>query len=149
MVIEFAVAAEASEVGEDEDVVEIPIDGVTYQARRPTVAQGALLNVALASKGVKALSAVYELIGGVMGEDARAHIERLVWARRIDFDDLVGGSEKNPDGGLIDQIFEAFTEFPTKPSSGSSPSRPTTGRRSTGRSPGKGSTRSPSPSTDS
>jgi hypothetical protein len=149
LMIEFNVAAEAAGLAEDEDVFEVPIEDEVYIARRPTTAQGALLNVALSGTGVSRLSAVFSLLEGLIGEEGRAHIERLVWERRVDLDDLVGGSEQNPEGGLIDQIFEAFSERPSQPSTDSSSSRATGGRRSTGRSPGKGSTRSPSPSTAS
>lgn len=146
MPIGFAVAAKASETPQDEDVVEVPIDDVIYFARRPTTAMGALLTDALQSGQ---LGTVYKLIEGLLGEDARKHVERLVWARRVDFDDLIGGSEQNPEGGLIDQIFAEFAGHPTEPSTASSASPRTGGRRSQGRSPGKGSTRSTSPSTDS
>lgn len=147
--IDFKIAAEAASTPEDEDVVEVPIEGVTYLARRPTLAMSALMTASLNSKGGDRLSAVFKLIGGLMGDDARDHIERLVWDRRINYEDLIGGSEDNPDGGLIDQIFAEFTARPTGPSTGSSASPGTGGRKSTGRSPGKGSTRSTSPSTDS
>jgi len=148
--IEFAVAAKAAEVGEDEEVLKVPIDGVEYIVRKPTVGMGALLNVALASGDtIERLGAIYEMLEGMIGEEGRQHVERLIWARRLDIDDLIGGSEQNPKGGLIDQIFAEFSERPTPPSATSSSSRAAGGRRSTGRSPGKGSTRSASPSTDS
>jgi hypothetical protein len=148
--IEFNVAAKESEAQDDEDVVEVPIDGVTYYARRPTVAQGALLNLTLSTKGRDRLSAVFDLIFSLMGGEALEHIRRLVMERRIDYGDLIGYSEQNPDGGLVDLIFKEFAERPTQPSDDSSLSQAVAGRRSAGRSPGKGSTRSSStPSTSS
>lgn len=147
--LEFNVAAEAAEVAEDEDIVEVPINGKVFQARRPTVAMGALLNANLNSTGPDRLTVVFRLVEGFMGPEAREEIEALIWDRKIDYGDLIGGSEQNPEGGLIDRLFEAFAERPTTPSTGSSPSQAAGGRRSTGRSPGKGSTRSPSPSTAS
>lgn len=146
--LEFKVAAEAAEAGEDEDVLEVPIAGTVYLARRPTVAQAALLNSTLAGNGTDRLGAIFKLIEGLLGEEALEVIKELVWQRRIDFGDLLGGSDENP-MGLIDMIFEGFSERPTQPSDDSSPSRAPGGRRSTGRSPGKGSTRSASPSTAS
>lgn len=146
MGIAFKAAAEAYELGEDEDVIEVPIEGVVYTARRPTVAQASLM-----LSGGDLLIA-FKLIEGIMGRKARDHIERLVWERKIDLDDLIssGGTEQNPDGGLIPQIIEEFAKSrPTPPSTDSSPSQTTGGRRSTGRSPGKGSTLLTSPSTDS
>lgn len=153
--IEFNVAAKAAEMDGDEAVVEVPIDGVVYYARRPTVAQIALLNTTMVGDGTDVrLGAAFDLLESMLGPAARHHLERLAWNRLIDFDDLVGGSEENPEGGLIDQIFEEFqnkdlVERPTQPSAASSSSQASGGRKSTGRSPGKGSTRSPSPSTDS
>lgn len=147
--IEFNVAAEAEEVAEDEDVVEVPIGAKVFQARRPTVAQIALLNGALGAKGRQRLEAAYVFIEALMGPDARTEVESLVLDRRIDFGDLIGGSDRNPDGGLIDMILSEFSGRPTEPSTASSQSRSSGGRKSTGRSPGKGSTRSSSPSTDS
>lgn len=148
MGIEFNVAAKAkvAEADPDEDVVEVPIDGKVYHARRPTTAQSALLSSSL-SKGD--IGEVYTLIEAMMGRDARRHVERLVWNRQIEFGDLVGGTDQNPDGGLIDMVFAEFAGRPTVPSTDSSPSRAAGGRRSTGRSPGRGSTGSTSPSTDS
>jgi len=148
MGIEFKVAAEAEirEAAEDEDVVEVPIDGKVYIARMPSVAQFALLQAELRKKGVDRFAAVFDFVESMMGEEAREHIERLVVKRQIEIDDLIGGSEKNPDGGLIDLILAEFTGRPTEPSTASSGSQKTGGRRSTGRSPGKGSTASSSPS---
>jgi hypothetical protein len=150
MPISFAIAAEAAEPAAEEKVVEVPIGDRVFYARRPTVAQAALLNKSLAAPILAdRIVAVFRLIEGLLGEDARDLIEELLWSRRIDLDDLVGGSEQNPEGGLVDQIFSEFSAFPTVPSTGSSASRRSGGQRSTGRSPGKGSTRSPSPSSAS
>lgn len=149
MGINFQVAAEAAMAADDEDVVEVPIAGQVFYARRPTTAQAMLLNQSLNGTGAARLSATFRLVEGLMGEKAQALVEDLIWARRIDLGDLIGGSDQNPDGGLIDQIFAEFTGRPTAPSTDSSGSQSAGGRRSTGRSPGKGSTRSPSPSIDS
>lgn len=141
--IEFAVAAEAAEVDEDEDIVEVEIDGVKYTARRPTTAQSALLAVALTQTGTERLSAIFNIAEALLGTEGREHIERLVWARRIDLDDLIGGNEKHAEG-LLDSIFSEFSERPTQPSADSASSQPVGGRKSTGRSPGKGSIHSAS-----
>lgn len=146
MGISFAASAEAYAVGEDEDVVDVPIEGIVYKARRPTTAQAALM------VGKADLMVAYNLVEGLMGRQARDHIERMVWERKIDLADLIDpdGTEQNPDGGLIPQIIQEFSAGrPTQPSSGSASSQTTGGRRSTGRSPGKGSIPSTSPSTDS
>ena len=88
------------------------------------------------------------LAQSIMGLPARKHLERLIWERRIDFGDIMGGTEQNPEG-LISSIIAEFAGRPTEPSTDSSPSQAPGGRKSTGRAPGKGSTRSTSPSTDS
>lgn len=142
MGIEFKVAGEAALPGEDEKVVEVPINGRVFLARRPTTAQAVLLNTSLTGHGGDRLSAVFRLVEGLMGEEALQVVQDLIWERKIDFGDLVGGSEQNPDGGLIDQIFSEFAQVPTEPSTASSRSPRSGGRRSTGRSPGKGSTHS-------
>lgn len=73
----------------------------------------------------------------------------------IDVPDIIGGSEAGEDGEGRPSLFAQLTEEasggrPTQPSSDSSKrSEEDSGRRSTGRSPGKGSIRSNSPSTDS
>lgn len=147
--IEFVVAAESAEIGEDEEVVKVPIEDKVYLARRPTVAQTAFLALTIQGDGVTKLSATFQILESLIGAEGVNHIQRLVLERRIDIDDLVGGSKKNK-VGLVDSIFKEFTKGrPTQPSSISSSSPGTTGRKSTGRSPGKGSTHSPSPSTGS
>ena len=144
MGIAFKVAAEAELAGDNEDVVEVPIEDVTYVARKPTTAQ---LAVFYASDNQ--FKAVFDLLGDMIGDDAVEHIKRLIHERRIDFSDLLGGSEENEDG-LITQIINEFgTGRPTQPSTGSSATPTTGGRKSTRRAPGKGSTSSPSESTSS
>lgn len=149
--IEFKVAAlaDAQKVGDDEEVLEVPIEDKVYTARRPTSAQTGLLSVAIASGGNGAYTkALIDMVEIMLGAEGRAHIVRLLANRQIDLDDLLGGTEQNPKG-LISEILEQFSGRPTEPSTDSASSQPTGGRRSTGRSPGKGSTRSSSPSTDS
>lgn len=146
--VSFSVAAKRAEPGEEEGVVSVPIDGVDYVARRPTTGQVALLTVAQ-RRGDSFGEAVMNMITAMLGTEARVHIERLIWERRISFEDLMSGTDENPTG-LIPAIIEEFSgERPTPPSTDSSSSQTTGGRKSTGRSPGKGSTRSSSPSTDS
>lgn len=142
--IEFFAAAKAAEIGEDEDVVDVTIAGEVYKARRPTTAQIALI----VATGGRDLGVIFRVIESVLGQEALGVIEDMIWNRQIDLPDLYGGSEQNP-GGLLGKIIEEFKGNPTRPSTGSSSSRPTGGQRSTGRSPGRGSTRSTSASTSS
>lgn len=147
--LEFAAAAEASEAGEDEDVVEVNVAGKEYLARRPSTAQYAKFIAAQNGDGADQTAALFNMVRAILGEDGYQHISRLIDKRAIDMDDLYGGSGQNPDGGIIDRIMGEFGARPTQPSTASSSSQGGTGRRSTGRSPGKGSTRSTSPSTAS
>ena len=150
MAIQFQVAAQAAQAGEEEKIVEVPIEGITYQARKLTTAQAALIPIALTGPSVvDRLGAALQMIEMLIGSAGAAHVRRLIIARRIDMGDIIGGSEQNPDGGLLDQILREFSQHPSQPSADSSSSRPNGGRKSTGRSPGKGSTHSDSTSTDS
>lgn len=144
--LEFKVAAlaEVKEAGDEEDVVEVPIEDEVYVVRRPTTAQ-----IGLWTTGMHTTAQIaFEAIETLLGKKGLDHIKRLIRNRQVDMDDLIGGSERNPDG-LIGGILEEFAGRPTEPSTASTKSQPSGGRRSTGRSPGKGSTRSSSPSTDS
>lgn len=146
---EFVVAAKAEQQEPDEDYIEVKIGDRVLRAYRPTTAQLALLTTAMASDGFDQMSAIFNAIESFLGADGLAYIRELITQRAIDIDDLIGGSEQNPDGGILDAIVEEFSARPTQPSTASSSSQRSTGRRSTGRSPGKGSTQSSSPSTDS
>jgi hypothetical protein len=65
----------------------------------------------------------------------------------------IGDPEDSVDLDVIQEVLgwlmEKWSDFPTKPSSASSTSQTSSGTNSTGRVPGKGSTRSASPSTAS
>lgn len=149
--LEFAAAAAASEVDENEDIVEVNLFGLNVEARRLTTAQTALISAARAQGGGEQVNAIFGAIQDMFGTEALAHVKRLIHDRRIDLGDLLGGgTELNPDHGVVDAVIAAFSAGrPTRPSTASSSSRATAGPRSTGRSPGKGSTRSASPSTRS
>lgn len=150
---EFNIAAKDA-AGEDEEVLEIPFGERTLLAKRPTAGQIALFYDRAASDPTTdepdngPVGAVFNFLRGVLAEGDVPYLKKLISDGSIDFDLLLGGDDKN-DRGLVDAIMEEWAGRPTGPSSDSSPSREATGRRSTGRSPGKGSTRSASPSTDS
>jgi hypothetical protein len=149
--LEFAAAAAASEVEEDEDVVEVNLFGMPVTARRLTTAQSALLTAARTQGGAAQAASIFGAIEDMFGTAALDHVKRLIHERRIDMYDLLGGGTAlNPDHGVIDAVTTAFAAGrPTQPSTASSSSRARGGQKSTGRSPGKGSTRSTSPSTPS
>lgn len=135
MTIEFFAAAKAADAGEDGDFVEVVIDGESYRAIRPTTAQIALV----VSTGGKDIGIIFRVLSSILPDEALAAIEDMVWDRRIDLDDLFGGTEQNPKG-LLGAIIEEFRGGnPTQSSTGSSKSQRPAGRKSTGRSPGAGS----------
>ena len=135
MSIEFFAAAKAADLNEEEDIVEVTIEGEAYRAVRPTTAQIALV----VATGGRDLGVIFRVLNSILGEEALGVIEDMVWDRRIELEDLFGGSEQNPKG-LLGMIVEEFrAKNPTQPSTASSSSRRPGGQRSTGRSPGKGS----------
>lgn len=148
--IDFKIGAKRSEAEEDGDFVEVPLDGEVYEARLPSSGQVALFAAAFSGDVPGQAQAVFDMVEAMLGKDALIHIKSLLKNRIIDMDDLYGGgTELNPERGLIDSIMEEFTGRPTQPSTASSRSQASGGRKSTARTPGKGSTRSASPSTAS
>lgn len=149
MAVSFQTDASAWEKNEngDEDYVEVDINGRPFRAYRLTVAMSAAIPMALTGSSIPdRLGAAYRIIEGLIGPEGLRYVMDLVWSKQMDYRDLIGGSDAHPDGGLIDQILAEFAKVrPSQPSADSSSSRANGGRRSTGRSPGKGSTRSASP----
>lgn len=150
MGIEFKIAAAAARA--DAEVIEINLgDFGTVEARRPTTAQAQILGADMQQMGT--VNAALAFIEMLVSKEAAEYLRGLIRQGVIDREDLVGGWGENDEGlneeGLVDQIIKGFTGRPTAPSTGSSRSQTAGGRRSTGRTPGKGSTRSPSPSTAS
>jgi len=134
---EFMTAAKDA-VGEDE-VIEIPLDGVIYRAYQPTDGQFAFV-MATTGKHASTQDQVAGQINFFLSlfekEDADALAHRL-----LDRTDPFGIE-------MVTEIMEAMMEEwsgrPTKRSSGSSQSPRTTGRKSTPRTPRSISSDSPS-----
>jgi hypothetical protein len=137
---EFLTAAKDS-TGED-DVIEVPLDGVLYKAYKPTDGQFAFV-MATTGKHSSTADQVAGQINFFLSmfeqEDADALAQRL-----LDRRDPFGVEEVTE---IMSAMLEEWSGRPTKPSSGSSPSPRTTGRKSTQRTPK--SLSSTSPSTDS
>lgn len=147
--ISFNIAAEAAPQVVSDKTVTAVINGVEYEARPFSAGQLAMLNVDIASGSMsQQTNGLLHFIEIVLGEEVRDIIADALRVGTIDMEDVLGGSEQNPDG-LIGAIVSEFSGRPTKPSSGSSSKPQPGGRRSTGRAPGKGSTRSSSAPTDS
>lgn len=150
MGIEFKVAAAAARG--DDDVVEVtfpePIGVV--KAKRLTTAQAEIMGTELR---LRPTVTALKIAAISMGTEVADYLEALLLDGVIDQPDLIGGWGENDEGkneeGLIDSLIRQFTGRPTGPSTGSSTSQTAGGRRSTARTPGKGSTRSASRSTGS
>ena len=146
MTFEFKVAAEQQvqeeelEEGEEpKPAVEFDILGQHFQADKPTPGR---INVLFSARGgVEGTRAVWDFLRDVLWGDGYDRLRNLVASGEFPPQLLFGGDELNEEG-VVDHIISATAGRPTQPSSDSSPSPSTTGKRSTGRSPGKGSTRS-------
>lgn len=149
--LEFTKVVEAAEraAGADDEapVVEVNVWGLKAQARMMSMTQAALLSVP-GRRVSEQVGAVLSAVEGMMGLEARSHVERLLMAGHIELSDLLGGNERNPKG-LLNAIWEEFRAHPSQPPTDSSKSRIAGGRRSTGRSRGPGSIPGDSPQTAS
>lgn len=150
---EFKVAAKRA-TSDEEEVLEIPFGERTLLARRPTVGQLALfydraaMNPTSDEPDNGPVAAVFGFLRGMLGEGDVPYLRGLLSSGAIEFSTLFGGNDDN-EQGLVDAILAEWAGRPTVPSSDSAPSPEKTGRPSTGRTPGKGSTRSNSRSTAS
>lgn len=150
---EFAAAvARVEDEGKQEELIELGFgDFGTLHAHKPTLTQ--ILNLSDHLDGRSTIRETFSankkfLIGLLVPEDVDL-FEDLITRGVITRELLLGGDDSN-EKGIIDSIAETVTDGrPSQPPTDSSPSRPNGGRRSTGRAPGKGSTRSTSPSDDS
>lgn len=152
--LEFEVATEAQlakEAGE-EKLLEVKVGDKMFLARRPTPGQ---TNILFSSRrGADATILVWQIFAEILvPNDPKtpreqrhaeyADLQKMVFDGIIPPSLLFGGDELNG-RGILDGIIREFSGYPTQPSEESSPSPSSGGARSTGRSPGKGSTSSTS-----
>jgi hypothetical protein len=145
---EFKAAAARAD-GEEEKILEFAIGEHEFRSILPSTARVAMFIAAMTddSGTGEALGAIFGFLKDVLLDDGYRQLRKLITEDVVDLSLLTGGGEDN-DEGIIDWIIsEAANNRPTPPSSGSSSSPANGGRRSTGRAPGKGSTRSNSLST--
>jgi hypothetical protein len=146
---EFVASAQRAQRddGEEPDRLEFTIDGVEFSCEIPTSAQIALMASAADEGGATMVNAVFNFLRGIMYDEEFLRLRRLVSRGKIDFDIIFGGNDDN-EVGVVDWIIEEAADRtrPTGPSTGSSESRGSGGRRSTGRSHSRASTRGGSPS---
>lgn len=128
------------------NILEFDLAGQTFQLYVPTATQIILLSTSTDEGTMRAmLSASMAFLEGLMIGDSFKRFRKLVANGIVTNDLLLGGDGAN-EKGIIDWIILQVSEArPTSSSTDSSQSPPSTGRRSTGRAPGKGSTQSVSP----
>ncbi|QJD53256.1 tail assembly chaperone [Microbacterium phage Tempo] len=139
---EFQLAAERDqqekELGE-ETVLEFALGEEKFRAKLATPGQSSLVIGAFGQNETQAIQAVYKFLRRILLDDGYRRLTRMVEEDKVSFGVLFGGDDNN-DGGIVDWIIEESASRPTRPSTESSSSPTTGGRKSTGRSPGRGST---------
>lgn len=141
-------AAAKTQEDPEEKILEFAIGDQEFRSKLPSTARVAMFVASMADEATIAEStaAIFSFLKDLLLDDGYRRLRKLISDDVIDMGTLTGGGEED-DEGIIDWIIsQAADERPTRPSADSSSSQATGGRRSTGRSPGKGSTLSPSPS---
>lgn len=149
MRMSFEVAAKQELEAEENEEQEKPEPWLTFDLadqefvipERPSPSQNIVIIAALASGGAEPLRAIFAYLDNILEGDGGRRIRKLVERKVITFDLLYGGDDLNEEG-IVDRIMALASANPTEDAIDSSSSQTDTGRRSTGRSPGKGSTRS-------
>lgn len=140
-------AAVAKDSGEEEEerVLEFSVGGQEFVSNPVTPGQIGLI---VSSDGTsESLKTLWQIFKVSLHGDGYARLRRLVVEDVVSTALLFGGDDDNEAGILDWLVQESVNDVrPTMPSTDSSQSRTTGGRRSTGRAPGKGSTLSISPS---
>lgn len=145
---EFAIAADRAEPDPDEadGRFEIKIGDRKILAKLPSTGQ---ISVLMGSRGLSSnLSAIHRVLRAVLTAEDYDFLIDLLTEDKISVGFLFGGDDLNESGILDTLVYEAVGR-PTQSPSGSGKSQSSAGRRSTGRAPGKGSTSTTSPPTDS
>lgn len=143
----FEVAVQQQVEADENEEAEKPEPWLTFSlldqefviSERPTPSQNIVVIAALANGGAEPLRAIFAYLDNVLDGDGGRRIKRMVERKQISFDLLYGGDELNEEG-IVDRIMALASANPTDAPTDSSNSSSGTGKRSTGRSPGKGST---------
>lgn len=146
--LEFQLAVDEVLDEQPEEVaydVNIDVGPHELSARLPTEPELLAFFGRIDQGGARAIGAVWRLVTRLFPPEDVRILENLVEDGKIDFGLIFGGEELNEGRSILGMLIEQASARPTQPSGGSSASSPTTGRRSTGRSPGKGSTASTPP----
>lgn len=149
---EFVTAAknaDAEDKGEAPEPFEFGLAGQDFKTQKmPTSAQLSLLSIGLNQGDKEAIETALDIFDGILEGNGGRRLRRLLARGVVTPGLLFFGDELNEEG-IIAALMEHLTGRPTTPSSASSESPKSAGRRSTGRAPAKKSTPGDSPSTDS
>lgn len=150
--IQFVAAAKQDIRNESDEplVFEFSIAGQEFVADLPNTAQSSLILITSQSGSTAETVAVaLDILKVLLHGTGYKRLHRLMVEGLVDYNLLLWGDDRNPQGIIQSLLAQVSAGRPTVPSSDSASSPQNGGRRSTGRSPGQGSTRSASPSTDS
>ena len=140
---QMAAKAQVEREGSEEDVEQYPIDFTIgeheLKAKAPTPAQVSLLIGTSNLGGSAAVGAGYRFLRGTLDRRSYNLVLTLLEAGQIGEGMIFGGEGENEEG-IVDWLLEQASERPTDPPTDSSESSEPGGKKSTGRSPGKGST---------
>lgn len=141
LAVKSQVEREGAEVeAEPEDYpLEFTLGPHEMKYRLPSQAQISLLIGTSNLGGAAALGAGYRFLRGTLDRRSYNVLLTLIEDGQISDDMLFGGEGENEEG-IVDWLIEQASERPTDPPTGSSGSSQPGGKKSTGRSPGKGST---------
>lgn len=144
MMKEFKQAAHAAE-SEEEEILEFAIGDQEFRSQIPSTARTAMFVAAMTDESStgESVAAIFAFLKDMLLDDGYRRLRKLISTNVIDLGTLTGGGDENEDG-IVDWIIGQASNRPTQLQSDFSTSSESTGRTSTGRSPGKGSTRSPS-----
>ena len=137
---------EAENEDDDVEILEFSMAGQDFRLNKPTTTQVVLLATSSDTGTMRGMiGASMDFLEGLMLDDGFRRFKKLMTQGVISHDLLIGGDDAN-EQGVIDWIVAQVSDArPTGSPDDSSPSPKSTGVRSTGRAPGKGSIHSTSP----
>lgn len=138
---EAQIEREGSEDGEkvEEYPLTLPLGPHELKYKLPTPAQVSLLIGTSQLGGTASLGATYRFLRGTFDKRSYTLLLTLIEAGQVTESMIIGG-ESEDEGGIVDELIKEASERPTEPPTDSSSSSEPGGKKSTGRSPGKGST---------
>jgi len=137
----------APEPDDDVEILEFSLAGQDFRLKSTQIVLLSTSSDTGTMRGM--IGASMDFLEGLMLDDGFRRFKKLMTQGVISHDLLIGGDDTN-EQGVIDWIVSQVSEArPTVSPDDSSPSPKSTGQRSTGRAPGKGSIPSTSHSTGS